>query len=168
MANILTAIRIACGLLIAAFPAFTGWYYSFYLIGGITDAIDGTVARKQGKATSFGAKFDTVADFIFGLAVVIKLICNLTVPLWLILWCCFIALLKIANVIVGFARYHRYIAVHSRINKLTGIIVFLTPLFIGVNFAWRVKALMMVFACVLASIAAVQELVYIWNGRSIE
>ena len=49
MANILTAIRIVCGLLITVLPAFTGWFYCFYLFGGFTDAIDETVARRQGK-----------------------------------------------------------------------------------------------------------------------
>ena len=49
MANILTGIRILCGLLILCFPAFSEWYYCFYLLGGFSDAIDGIVARKTGK-----------------------------------------------------------------------------------------------------------------------
>ena len=80
MANLLTGIRILCGLLILCFPTFSKWYYSFYLIGGFTDAIDGTVARKTGSASDFGSKFDTVADFIFAAAVIIKIIRALHVP----------------------------------------------------------------------------------------
>ena len=64
MANILTAIRIICALLILIFPAFSTWFYLFYLLGGITDAVDGTVARKSGNATAWGAKFDTIADIL--------------------------------------------------------------------------------------------------------
>ena len=168
MANILTAVRIACGLLIAVSPAFSGWYYSFYLLGGFTDAIDGAVARRQDKATSFGAKFDTVADIIFALAVVIKLICNLAIPAWLILWIIFIALLKIVNVLVGFAKYHRLITVHSNFNKLTGIILFLPPLFVGGNYAWQAKAIAVIIACIFASVAAMHEFIFVWNGRNIE
>lgn len=168
MANILTAVRIVCGLLIAVSPAFSGWYYAFYLLGGFTDAIDGTVARMQGKATSFGAKFDTVADVVFVLAVVIKIICNLTVPAWLILWIICIALLKTAAVSVGFAKHHRLITVHSKLNKLTGVIVFLPPLVVGANFAWQVKASVLIAACIFATAAAVQEFVYIRKGKNIE
>ena len=62
MADIFTGLRILCGILILFFPAFSGWYYLFYLLGGFTDAIDGTVARKLGEASDFGAKFDTTAD----------------------------------------------------------------------------------------------------------
>ena len=80
MANVLTGMRIICGLLILCFPAFSGWYYCFYLIGGFTDAIDGTIARKMGTASDFGSKFDTVADFIFAVAVVIRIMQALTVP----------------------------------------------------------------------------------------
>ena len=62
MADILTFLRIICALLILIFPAFSKWYYLFYLFGGITDAVDGVVARRLGNATAWGAKFDTVAD----------------------------------------------------------------------------------------------------------
>ena len=47
MANALTGIRILCGIIILRFPAFSGCFFLFYLLGGFTDAIDGTVARKE-------------------------------------------------------------------------------------------------------------------------
>ena len=94
MANVLTGIRILCGILMLSFPAFSGWYYCFYLIGGFTDAIDGTVARKMGTASDFGSKFDTVADFIFTLVVAIKIVHALYIPAWLLIWIAIIALIK--------------------------------------------------------------------------
>ena len=102
MANILTEIRIICGLLILVFPAFSGWYYALYILGGITDAIDGTVARKLGKESDFGAKFDTAADFIFAISVVIKLVSALYVPVWLIIWIAIIIVIKIVKNITMF------------------------------------------------------------------
>ena len=83
MANVLTGIRILCGILILCFPAFSEWFYLFYLLGGFTDAVDGTVARKTGTVSDFGSKFDTVADFIFAVAVVIKISTALYCPVWL-------------------------------------------------------------------------------------
>jgi len=81
MANIFTGIRILCGILILIFPAFSGWYYSFFLLGCFSDAIDGTVARKRNEQSDFGSRFDTVADFVFAICVLIKLISSLNFPL---------------------------------------------------------------------------------------
>ena len=46
MANALTFFRIICGLILLIFTAFSPGFYVFYLLGGFTDMIDGTVARK--------------------------------------------------------------------------------------------------------------------------
>ena len=45
MANILTSIRILCGVLLLRFPAFSGAFCALYLLGGLTDALDGAGAR---------------------------------------------------------------------------------------------------------------------------
>lgn len=168
MANILTAMRIICALLILFFPAFSTWFYLFYLLGGITDAVDGTVARKSGNATAWGAKFDTIADIFFVLAVLIKIIGSVVVPSWLLIWISIIAIIKAVNIIVGFIRCHRFATVHSVWNKVCGIIVFVPPLFIGSEYAWQAKALVVIFACIIASVAAIQESVYIIKGYHVE
>ena len=157
MANILTSIRIICGLLILIFPAFSKWYFALYLIGGFTDAIDGTVARKMGTASDFGSKFDTVADFIFTVAVVVKIIHALYIPVWLIIWIAIIALIKIGCHLAGYIKYHEFKTVHSILNKICGGIAFIVPLFIGGDYAWQAKAAAVIITCILTSIAAIAE-----------
>lgn len=168
MANILTSIRIVCALFILIFPVFSKWYYLFYLFGGITDALDGAVARKSGNATAWGAKFDTIADIFFVLAVIFKMIGSIVVPSWLLIWISIIAIIKTGSVIIGFIKHHRFDTVHSILNKACGIIVFVLPLLIGSECGWQKKALVVVFACVIASIAAIQECVYIFKGYHVE
>lgn len=168
MANILTTVRIICAPLILIFPAFSTQFYVFYLLGGITDAIDGTVARKLGKATAWGAKYDSAADILFALAALIRIIGSVDFPLWLLLWIGTIAFIKAANMIAGFLRYHRFTAVHSVRNKVCGVAVFLSPLFIGAECAWQAKAPAAMAVCVIASIAAVQESVCIAKGGRAE
>ena len=168
MANILTSIRVICGLLILRFPAFSGWYYALYLIGAFTDAVDGAVARRLGKATRFGAKYDTAADFVFFVAVTIKLISALWFPNWLFIWICVIFAVKVADLVIGFVRHRQFVAVHSAINRICGVVVFIPPLFIGGGYAWQVKAILMIFACLLASAAAVDESIKVLTGRAVE
>lgn len=165
MANILTGMRILCGILIMCFPAFSGWYYLFYLIGGFTDAIDGTVARKTGTASDFGSKFDTMADFVFAVAIGLKIIRRLYVPLWLIIWIAIIAFIKIGSHFVGYFKYRKFKAVHSGLNKMCGGTVFLVILLIGFDYAWQVKALAVIGTCVFASFAAVSEAVTIFHKQ---
>lgn len=157
MANVLTGIRILCGIIILRFPAFSGCFFLFYLLGGFTDAVDGTVARKTGTVSAFGSKFDTVADFIFIVAVVIKIYSALYCPLWMIIWIAVIALIKIGCHIAGYLKYHEFKTVHSVMNKVCGGAAFCVPLFIGGNFAWQSKAAVVIALCIFASIAAIAE-----------
>lgn len=168
MANILTALRILCALLILIFPAFSTWFYLFYLLGGLTDAVDGAVARRSGNATAWGAQFDTIADLFFVLAVLIKIIGSVVVPSWLLIWIGSIAVMKVVNMIVGFIRYQRFATVHSVWNKACGLIVFIPPLFIGRGYAWQAKAPVVIFACIIASIAAILEFVCMIKGCHLE
>ena len=128
----------------------------------------GTVARKLGKATAWGAKYDSAADILFALAALIRIIGSVDFPLWLLLWIGTIAFIKAANMIAGFLRYHRFTAVHSVWNKVCGVAVFLSPLFIGAECAWQAKAPAAMAVCVIASIAAVQESVCIAKGGRAE
>jgi len=55
------------------------------LIAGLTDIIDGTLARRFGMATSIGAYLDPITDKIFLSAVYIALAMISSVPWWLVI-----------------------------------------------------------------------------------
>ena len=55
------------------------------LVAGLTDIIDGTLARRFGMATSVGAYFDPITDKIFLSAVYIALATISSVPWWLVI-----------------------------------------------------------------------------------
>lgn len=167
MANVLTILRILCGLLILICPTFSKWYYFFYLLGGFTDAIDGTVARRLGKATDFGAKLDTAADFVFVAAVIIKIAGAISVPIWLLLWIGTILVIKVSNAILGAIRYHKFVAVHSKMNKICGIAVFVSLLLPGWDCAWQGKAAASILVCMMATAAAIHEGYLICSGKAI-
>ena len=60
IANILTASRIIFSFPLLIVPLSSVWFYSLYLFCGLTDMIDGAIARKTGAVSKFGAKLDTV------------------------------------------------------------------------------------------------------------
>ena len=167
MANLLTSLRVICGLLLLGTPAFSVRYYVLYVLGGITDAVDGAVARRRGTETAFGAKYDTAADFVFFTAVLIKIVRAISFPTWLLLWLCGIFVLKTANLVLGFIRYQRWITVHSVSNKVCGAVCFLLPFLLGSACPWQGKAIAVILACLLASAAAILESRKVWNGCAV-
>lgn len=46
-------------------PLTSTWFYALYLLCGLSDMVDGTVARRINSASEFGARLDTVSDFVF-------------------------------------------------------------------------------------------------------
>ena len=166
MANVITGIRIVCALALIFCPTFSIRFYALYLLGGISDVFDGIAARHFGKETKFGARFDTVADGIFTLIVIVKVLRAITVPVWLLIWIACIAVLKCGNVITGFVLYRRFVSEHTRMNKICGVLLFALPLWIG-RLPWQAVEVLMVLTCAAATAAAVQEGYYICAGKEI-
>lgn len=128
MANIITSLRIICSIMLLFCHVFSVPFYILYITAGITDMIDGTVARKTNTVSEFGSKLDTTADFIFVVVCMIKIIPALNVETWIYLWIGFIAIVKVINIVSGYVVQKKFVAVHSIMNKIAGILLFAMPL----------------------------------------
>ena len=115
--------------------------------------VDGTIARKMGTASSFGAKLDTVADFLFVIASFVKLVPVIRISVWIWVWAAVIAMGKLVTLFWGFTQMKQMPSLHTIANKATGLCLFLLPLTMSVV-DLRYTALAV---CVLATIAAIQE-----------
>ena len=163
MANLITSCRILLSLLLLFFPALSPGFYGLYLAAGLSDMLDGFVARRTNSASPLGAKLDSMVDVVFLAVCLIKLLPVLALPVWLWVWVGLIALLRLVNVVSGFVRRKKLVLLHTRANKLTGALLFLLPLSLGfLNIAYTAVPL-----CALASFAAIQEGHFIRTGREI-
>ena len=157
VANILTSFRILGSILLLFFPVFSKAFYSIYLLCGFSDMIDGTIARKTNSASEFGTKMDTVADLVFVTVSLIKMLPIINIPQWLWIWAVIIAIIKIGNIIWGYVSKKQFISLHTIMNKVTGLSLFLLPLtlsFVEVKYS-------SIVVCSIATFAAIQEGVYI-------
>ncbi|MBR1973057.1 MAG: CDP-alcohol phosphatidyltransferase family protein, partial [Candidatus Methanomethylophilaceae archaeon] len=68
IANVLTGCRILGSILLLIFPAFSLRFYVTYLLCGLSDMVDGTIARRTNSVSRFGSQLDTVADMVFVIA----------------------------------------------------------------------------------------------------
>ena len=160
ISNILTGCRILGSILLLFFPVFSLAFYIIYLLCGFSDMIDGTIARKTNSVSEFGAKMDTVADLAFVSVSLIKLLSTIHIPWWLWIWVSVIAIIKIGNIIWGYVLKKQFISLHTIMNKVTGLLLFLLPLtlsFLELKYSSLV-------VCSIATFSAIQEGVYIVTG----
>ena len=153
MANILTISRIFLSVLLMCTHPLSCSFYILYVLCGLTDAVDGFVARKTGSASEMGAKLDTAADFVFVVVCLIKLLPVIELPIHLLIWTVIIALIKIINIISGFIVQKKFVAVHTILNKVTGAMLFVLPFsvsFVDLRYSGSV-------ICTVATFAAIQE-----------
>ena len=163
-ANIITLVRVLCSIALLFCPVFSVAFYSLYIAAGLTDIADGWVARRTNTVSVFGSKLDTIADFIFVVVCLFKLIPVLDVPVWLYVWIGIIAFIKVINIVSGYVVQKRFVAIHSMMNKVTGILLFVLPLTISFIDA-KYSA---VVVCIIATFAAVQEGHFIRTKKSVE
>ena len=161
LANILTGCRILGSILLLVFPAFSMVFYITYLFCGFSDMIDGTIARKTNSTSKFGSQLDTIADLIFVAASLFKLLPAIHIPGWLWIWGGVIAAIKISNIILGYVAEKQFVSLHTVMNKITGLLLFLLPL--TVSFVELKYTAIVV--CFLATLSAIQEGYYIRKGR---
>lgn len=164
IANVITFLRIPLAIAMLFATPFSVAFWSLYLCGGFTDIIDGMVARKLNQESSFGAKLDSIADFVFAGAIAIFVVINIAMPVGF--WICIlgIALLRFVCYGIGFYKYHTFVALHTYANKITGVLLFMTPVLYSV---WGLTVVGVIL-CVMAFASALEEMVIVVKSRELD
>jgi len=162
LADALSALRIILSVALLAPPALSPTFLALYATAGLTDMLDGFVARQTKTESEFGAKLDSAADLTFTVVSLAKILPTVAAPAWLWVWVATIAVVKVANVVSGLVMRKRLIMPHTTANKAAGFVVFLVPFAIP-TFGVVVPSIP---ACVVATFAAIQEGHLIRTGRS--
>lgn len=157
--DIITLSRIPFSLLLLVFPVSSPFFAVLYLLCGISDVLDGFLARKLHTESKKGAMLDTTADLIFAVIYAIKILPILSLPFWIWVWTAFIAVLKITVITTASIKKHRLFIEHSTVNKLTGILLFLLPLSVFVIDIKYASSLV----CAVATFSAIKELINLHN-----
>ena len=154
IANIVTSIRILGSVCMLCACVFSPLFYAAYLLCGLTDMIDGAIARKTNASTPFGSQLDSVADLIFLAAASIKILPAIYIPAWLWLGSLIVFIIKIAAVVWRYLLVRQFALEHTLMNKLTGFLLFLLPLslpFADIKYGAGI-------VCAVALLSAIQEL----------
>ena len=153
--NVISVLRIA-GSLGLLFCDVAGWlFWVLYALCGISDMVDGWLARKLHVETKAGAVCDSVSDIVFVACCATRLLPVLEIPVWLCIWAGVIVFIKMVNQISALAVFKRFCFPHTSANKLTGFLLFLTV----PTMFWSMIPISIVAA--IATFASVQEGHYI-------
>ena len=155
--NIITFLRIIGTFALIFIKTFSLAFYILYSLCGISDVLDGYIARKTNTQSTFGAKLDSVADLSFYFVMIIKVLPDIVIQMSIGAWIVIgiIVLLRVASYILAGVKYHSFSSVHSILNKLCGFCVFTIPYVILLPF--RKSALYTII--IIAVFAALDELI---------
>ena len=170
-ANNLTLLRI---LLVPAFVLFVVYGYLGYalvalVVAGLTDALDGLVARRTGQKTSLGAWLDPMADKLLLISTFVVLtvpglgLMN-RLPIWLtVIVISRDVVIVLTVAIINLAVGHRTFRPSIFGKAATAIYILTAGVTMLFNFLGRVSVL--VDVCIYASliITLVSSLHYIWS-----
>ncbi|MGM9602267.1 MAG: CDP-alcohol phosphatidyltransferase family protein [Faecousia sp.] len=136
-ADKITFLRIAGTLLLVAVKPLSVGFFLLYALTGLTDVLDGWIARKTKTASDFGARLDSAADLLFYAATLYCVFPALWKTLPRCIWYAVatVVLVRIAAYLTAAMKYRRFASMHTYMNKLTGGVVFLIPFLLATPYA---------------------------------
>ncbi len=157
-ANQLTLVRlmlVPC-LVILVVYGFHGWALIVFVLAGITDVLDGMIARRAGQRTKLGAWLDPMADKLLLVSMFLVLTAPLDManrlPIWLTVLVISRDILIVLTVAVINLAIERRVFYPSRLGKAATLIYILTCA-VTLYFNYLDRASVVVDAAIYASLA---------------
>ncbi len=155
-ANCITMVRIIGTICLLFVAPFSILFYIIYTLSGLSDACDGYVARVTKTSSAFGAALDSFADLVLYAVMAFKIFPALldTLPegIWYAVTA--IVVLRIVSYLFVAIKYKRFASLHTKLNKITGLMVFLIPYMIKLPVAIPYC----ITACSISAISTVHEM----------
>lgn len=154
--NIITVVRIVGTLLFIWTPLPSVSFFVIYSICGFSDVLDGWIARRMKTASEFGARLDSIADMLFYFVMLLKMMPLLLEVMPGGFWVAVnsVVVVRIISYIVAAIKYKKFASLHTYLNKITGLSIFVMPYI--TQFTWFVYYV--IGACVIAVLATLEEL----------
>ncbi len=162
--NCLSITRIVLSLCLIAVQPLSITFYIIYVFCGVSDILDGFIARKIGASSPIGARLDSAADLIMVGILFFKLYPIIRLPAQIVIWILLIFIIRIISITIVFFKYKSFAILHTYSNKFTGLILFLIPIFL-LNYSsdWWMYVI-----CGIANLSAVEELLIHLTSKELQ
>ncbi len=154
--NMITSFRVLGTFGLFFVEPFTLPFFILYTFCGVSDVLDGWVARTTGSITEFGSRFDSISDLLFYAVMLIRIFPAMweILPKTIWLGVAAVIILRIISYTLAALKYRRFASLHTYMNKLTGFFMFCVPYFLtsmyGVVYCKCV--------CMVSAISTLEEL----------
>lgn len=158
LANFITISRVMMSMSLLQLKMDSFDFIMIYTICGITDVVDGTIARLLKTTSHFGSVLDSVSDLLFYAILILKLWPVLQTALPVYLWIWFYLILGLRAFLYIYVGYHHknFLSNHTIWNKLTGLSIFMYPYVLFFYEKFSLLHLFVIF--IIATIAVVVEM----------
>lgn len=156
-ANAVTCMRIVATTALIFTEPLSECFFCFYTFAGITDVLDGFIARRTNTESDKGARLDSIADLMFYTVMIIRLFPVLYKVLPKKVWLAAggAVFVRICSYVTAAIKYKKFASLHTYMNKLTGAAVFLVPYFIPTSF----YTVYCFSVCAIGVLASTEELI---------
>lgn len=150
LANIITATRIIGAIMLMFTTPFSRPFWAVYLYCGVSDMVDGPIARAMHQQSDFGAKLDSIADTVFVFSALFTVLPAVVIPAWFWIDAIIVTLIRGGSYWIGYKKYRMFSALHTYANKATGGVLFCMPVLIDVLGTTAAGIILGVFATLSA------------------
>ena len=155
--NMITCSRLVGTLAMLFTKPFGKLFFLLYILCGISDLLDGWIARATHTTSELGTKLDSAADLLFYFVMALKtfpaLWEHLPLGVWIIVLCT-VAIRLFSYLFVAITK-KSFASLHTYLNKVTGFMVFIIPFYIRTSYV----AFFSYLGCITAAVASLEELV---------
>lgn len=153
--NIVSVIRIILSLSIIFFIDNTIILLYIVLFCGITDALDGYIARKFHLETKLGARLDSLGDYVFFLMLVLYFFLrHFTLMKDNIIFIGIVIMVRLSSLLVCWIKNRKIYSLHTIANKITGLFLYM-GIFVEII---KERNDIVIFLLVLSLLSALEEL----------
>ena len=153
--NFISFSRIIFSLLLIFVKPLGLVFNTIYIICGLSDIIDGFIARKTGTTSRLGEKLDSIADMVMIVVLLLVLYPIINPTTEIIIWIILITIVRVTSMLVAIKKYKTFVMLHTYGNKITGLALFIFPILLS----YIHTPLLIIIICAIASISAIEELI---------
>ena len=161
--DLLTLCRIILSFYLLFLPYQSFCFVLLYLICGLTDIMDGYLARKLKAETRLGAQLDSLADLCMCVMIALTIIRQTHAFLLIIIVFCAVFMLRAGDALFSKFKFGNILSVHTIANKTAGVLLFFCPL----TYAFSGNILLFLTG-ITAILASVEEFLILFKSNVLD
>ncbi|SEO03620.1 CDP-diacylglycerol--glycerol-3-phosphate 3-phosphatidyltransferase [Amphibacillus marinus] len=159
--NLLSLVRVSIAICLLFLSPYQLLFWVLYLSCGLSDMVDGAIARRFKVQSDLGSKLDSFADFVFVFSLLLTLIRYHSMSVWLLTVILLVVIIKMTTLLIGYIKHRQFIVQHTVSNKVAGLTLFV---YFPIYFHVAQPVVLLVTISLIAIYVSCQEAIVVIKG----